>query len=371
MDKRFDSYQLGEAHTAMGQCIKFECPNGESDEVAQFIKEHVRRLDVAETGCLTTHGSRGRYSRYDLKQHKYTGGGSGGVCMYIEVLEIANPPDGRCGIVIHEYRSDRGNVFSEWKTLADAIDAFERLLRCGSGERESLFPTLNGFIRRIPCGFLQPWFYAVGHQLLVGDYAFPEHFVDDPVYIPGRRFVVRSGGFPQIKTCMGTMRTIIKRRRGFRSEEEDVSIRVVHWDDGTTWTDERGEPPKPLDESEVWIVEAIQQFQEFLAGRREVVTIQFLDGTVFEGRVKKRHRRQGCRREGKYKAIVFVEGDPQPREGWFDFKPTSKTPDAISFLKIKMDKPVTRVEITHFQPPGNHPRELRWSGVFRETEPMP
>ncbi len=365
MDERFDSYQHSETHTAVGQCIQFECPSGETEQVAQFVKEHVRKLQVAETGCSVTHGSYGGYSRYDLKQHKYAGGGNPGGGGYIEVLEIPNPPDGRCGFVVYEYNTSDGYAFTEWQTLVDALNAYERCWSA-AGQTGKVFPTLDGFIRRVPCGHLQPWFFAVGHQLLVGDYAFPEHFVDDPVYIPGRRFVVRSGGFPTIKTCMGTMRTIVERRRGYRSEAEDVSIRVVHWDDGTTWTDERGEPPKPLEEGDAWIVEAVQTFQEFLAGRREKVTIQLLDGTVFEGGIKRRGRKRRYQREGRYKAKIFVEGESNPREGWFDFKPTPETPDAIDYLKMKAGKPLTRVEISHFQPPGNHPRALRWSGVFRE-----
>ena len=43
----------------------------------------------------------------------------------IGVLEINNPPEGRCGIVVNEY--DCGDsVFTEWETLKNACDAFTR-----------------------------------------------------------------------------------------------------------------------------------------------------------------------------------------------------------------------------------------------------
>ena len=74
----------------------------------------------------------------------------------------------------------------------------------GSCDTAKEFSNLEGFKRRVVCNALTPWFYAIGDEELIGDYAFPEGFQDDPVYRLGKRFVVFDhDGVPEIKTCMG------------------------------------------------------------------------------------------------------------------------------------------------------------------------
>src|SRR3989344_5332267 len=131
--------------------------------VREFLATNVRTIRPPTTGLVIAQGGFGSCTRYEVVQHDYAGGGSG----YIEVLEIKNPPGGRWGIVINEHTRYKPSAFTEWETLEDARSAWEA--NWGSGNTENAFPTLTGFKRRIACGELTPWIYAIGDEQLVGD----------------------------------------------------------------------------------------------------------------------------------------------------------------------------------------------------------
>jgi len=237
---KFDTYTFSEGSTGIGQMVEFSCCPEDVGKVKEFLKT-IRTIDIPTTKRVNVvHGCYGRYTRFDIVQHKYAGGGNGSGGGYIEVLEIKNPPDGRCGIVIYEYSTHDNSVFYEFSNLPDAVLAFEKN-RGGSG-----FSKCEGFLRRVVCNrFYTPWFYAVGSQLLLDDFVFPNIIEEDPTFRYGRKFVVRDYyGLPTIKTCMGS-RLIRKDEYGGKTE----SSLLVLWEDGTVWDEYKcSERPRPLNE---------------------------------------------------------------------------------------------------------------------------
>lgn len=367
---RLSSYAYGEGRTGLGQLVEFTCPLELREQVKEFLEKNVRTIDIPTTGRVNiSHGGYGRYTRYDVTQHEYAGGGpeeSGGWC-YIEVLEVKNPPDERWGIVVHESASHGGASFTEWETLKDARVAFKR--HWGKDTRE-FFPKLEGFKRRVVCGSLTPWFYAIGNEHLLGDYAFPEGLQDDPVYRFGRQFVVfDEEGIPSVKTCMGTR--FFKRKRDYYPYEEK-QYRIVYWNDGTVW-DESGEQswwvvkygsPRPLEEGELWITEAVEQFHKLIAGSSDKFEVNFTDGNKFVGRVIKAESKSPCA-EGHYYLVVHLKGVKDPLQGWVrDFKPTPKAQNVVQFVTqcyAKQGKEVERVEIKQSKTKQGG---KKWAGVF-------
>lgn len=364
-DKKFSSYTHSDGRTGIKQRVSFTCCSEDVDEVKKFLREKVRTIEVETTHTVNvSHGGYGRYSRYQIVQHKYAGGGEGGCCGYIEVLEIKDAPKGRCPFVIHEWTSDRGECFTEWETLADALAAWEK--SWSSHSKPETFVGLHGFKRRVECGALSSWFYATGEEELIGDYAVPYGIEDDPVFRLGKKFVVvDSDGAVAVKTCMGTrfVREVPGDYYG-RSEQKVRVFRLVYWDDGTVW-DERyakERAPRLLDEKEVWIAEALAQFRAVLAGKQTGFTINFTNGTKFFGGIREGKPRANP--EGRYFAIVHLS-DGTKQEGWFNFKPTPDAPDAITFLNRAIEKKygvtVKKVTIKEKQ---TTKKGKKWAGVF-------
>jgi hypothetical protein len=359
--KCFSSTTFGEGRTGIGQMVEFTCLSDVKEQVVEFLRTNICRIDIPTTGRVNVaHGGYGQYTRYDIKQHKYAGGGSG----FIEALEIKNPPDSRWGIVINE-RVFGGNpsrsVFSEWETLENACDAFEG--NWSSRHTAENFPKLSGFKRLVVCGLLTPWFYAVGDEQLVGDYAFPEGLQDDSVYRFGRQFVVFDGdGIPVVKTCMGTR--FIRQKRDYHPYDE-YQYRLVYWDDGSVWDENRnGCSPRPLEEGELWIAEAVQQFCQLLAGKNTEFTINFTDGNKFVGRLVRAKRRVPCA-EGDYFVVVHLKGKKKPLQGWTGpFKPTPKTPDIVQYVIQRYAKGGQEVERVDVKECNTEKGGKKWVGVF-------
>jgi len=338
--KANDIYRFGEGRTGIGQAIEFTCPPGAEEEIRSFLQKKVRTINAPVTHRVNVpHGGYGQYTRYNIIQHRYAGGGSGGCCGFIEILEIKNPPDGRWGIVIHKYSSRDGSVFTEWEAIENAQAAFR-----GSEESSAL-----GFKRRVVCGALRPWFYAIGDELLVGDYTFPDGLQDDSVFRFGEKFVVFDyEGVWVIKTCMGT-RFIEERRENSESTKTEC-FRLVYWDDGSVWDERRGgKSPRPVEEGEEWITEAIQQFKEMLVGNNAGFTINFSDGNKFVGKLARPKNSFPCA-EGRYLVVVHFK-DGGSKEGWVeDFAPSKETPDIVQhiikgFANAKKSRVVNCVEI--------------------------
>lgn len=359
--KSLSHWTFSEVATAAGQRVEFTC-HPEDVEATKLALGQVRSVDLPVTHSANiAHGSFGGYSRYQVVQHKYAGGGEGGCCGYIEVLKIKNPPDGRSGNVIHEYNSREGNSFSEWKTLSAAKKAYERFMRSSGGKE---FSKLTGFIRYVECGVLTPWFYAIGEEELLGDYALPQNLSDDPVFRLGARFVVTdSDGCPQVKTCMGTR--WFEHTNDWDHSKIDRN-RIVYWDDGSTWRDDHhtGAAPRELAEGEEWITEAVGSFRELLSGQLTEFTIHFADGTKFVGKVVPENPRSLHKYTipGKYLARVQLKNEQKPREGAVDFEPTESYPDIVTFISGKFSgREIERIEILNGPQSRNN---KQWAGVF-------
>lgn len=357
----FGSRTYGEAKIPGGQVVEFCCRWKEAEAVRGFLQENVYSIDIPTTGQVNVpHGGYGVYTRYNVTQHEYAGGGGG----YIEVLEIVNPPDNRCGFVIHEYRSYQGRVFTEWKTVEEACAAWEQ--GCGGGETGEIFATLPGYKRRVPCGYLRPWFYAVGDELLMGDYAFPEGLQDDPVYRVGDRFVVYDeNDKPMIKTCMGTRARKVKREH---YPYREYLSRIVYWHDGTLWSDDssifysRCRQPRPLRHDELWVDEAMAQFEKLLTGASDTFVIPFTNGRKFVGRIVEDKSHKHCA-AGTYSLSVTL-GSGKVVTGAQEFVPTAEDPDIVTYVTKRFaehHKTVERIEVVKFTKDRGG---QEWGGVF-------
>jgi len=118
-------------------------------------------------------GGYGIDSIYNIVQHKYAGGGNTACGGYIEVLEIKDPPNNRCGIIIHEYLAHIGHTFTEWQSLEYALSAYDKSWTWKDTCNSS--PSLPGFVRYVFCGQQMPWFYA--DDDIVGDYVPPKGYL--------------------------------------------------------------------------------------------------------------------------------------------------------------------------------------------------
>lgn len=370
-DRKWMSYRYGEGTTGLGQVIHFTCPPDDVEEVRTFLRERVRDIEIPSTRQVNvSHGGYGRYSRYQITQHKYAGGGpgEGGGWGYIEVLEISNPPDDRHGIIIHEASSFRGASFTEWETVEDALAAFEK--NWGGKDTTEVFSTLKGFKRRVFCGSLSPWFYAIGDQALLGEYCFPEGLQDDPVFQFGNRFVVYdSNGIPGIKTCMGTR--MIKHKED-RHPYEEKFYRIITWSDGSVWDESNRHPwwrnekypqPRLIRDDELWIDDAIRQFEMILSGHTTNFSLNFLDGSKLTGKITPpRPLKESA--EGKYFVVVNIKGG-EIKKGWVnDFKPSPEFPSIIDRVKKGLEAQgheIEKIEITDSKVEAGG---KKWKGVF-------
>lgn len=113
-----------------------------------------------------THGCYGWSTYFNIIQHKYVGG-EGGFC---EMLEIEDPPDGRCGFVINQYGRGAGYKVWEYPTLEDVMVVWP-----------STFPPIQDVdlmsqgncIRDLDWSgaSMAPWFYArVEEEVPEGDF---------------------------------------------------------------------------------------------------------------------------------------------------------------------------------------------------------
>ncbi len=361
----------GEAHTASGQIISFwfdDRKEGVSTEIKAALA-NAWDASVPESHLTNAeHGCFGRYSRYRFKQHKYAGYEEG--AGYTELLEITNAPDGRCGIVIHSYWAFKGEEeFIEWENLEDARRAWKEEWNKIVRPRKEELEKMPGFRRFVPCGALSPWFYAVGNQELIGDYVFPEGLQDDPVFSFGRKFVLSREDGETIKTCLGCrfLHDLTPEYNLGDRERRDTFYRLVYWDDGTVRKIQENESdlPRPLDDSELWIFEAMKEFRRLLSGRIREFTIRFFSGGNFTGAFKP-EKSPAHSPEGDYLLAANLEGEEENKRGWItDWKPTNENPNVIQFAKQKLEKKtgkkVLRIEIIKKRVKTGG---QQWAGVF-------
>jgi len=255
-------------------------------------------------------------------------------------------------------------VFTEWATLEKAKSAFEK--NFSESNTEEAFQKLSGFKRRVVCGLMTPWFYAVGDQELFGDFTFPEGLQNDPTYKLGQRFIIEDySGDLILKTCLGCRHYIITETHHPYTEHNH---RIVQWDDGTFWDDISGSIGKsirPLRDDELWIDEAIQQFHRLLLGKSKAFTINFIDGSKFIGRIKPPAEHKGLlTEEGKYYIIAHLKGENEIKKGWVDFKPNRVAPNLLKYITLKgkeKGRSVERIEVKDQEVTRGG---KKWSGVF-------
>lgn len=375
--KDFSITTYSEVCTAGGQMVTIQCRSEDVEKITEILKEDIKYIDVPVTGRVknVSHGGYGRYTRYDIAQHKYAGGDceSGGDGGFIEALEIKNPPENRCGFIIHEYNSGTGSIFYEFSSVEEIIKAWEENWGNMRNRLES-FKKYKGFKRKVECRELNPWFYAIGDELLIGDYAVCSGMEDDPVYRLGKKFIVYDkydeDAVPTIKTCLGT--------KVFKEETDDgygrktgISMeRIVHWDDGTVWRDDfrnSYKTPRVLEEGEAWIEKAVIHFKELLIGKRTKFSIKFTNGDAFHGTLKTL-RKNKCSPEGRYtiSARVKFKDKQEVKEGYVDFVPKKDFPDIITWVTEGLK--AKGYEVISIEVKGKKVERggKKWSGVFFE-----
>ncbi len=254
-----------ELNTGGGQFLSVTCRPEDADKIKDFFKS-VKRVEIPDAKTVTLgHGAYGAYSRYQIVQHKYVGAGYPGNGGFIEVLEIKNPPENRCGTIINVL-GNNGYFFYEFRSLESAIKAYD-------GEKISFFdgavpkdPTGIGLIRKVVCGWFDPWFYAVANQALFGDFVFPNTIgIDHPIFRFGKKFVVADyAGHKEIKTCIAVSEEEEERY----SDGKKQKYLIVWWNDGTYWSESSDffNRPRFLEEKDLWIQDAIDAFRKVLSG---------------------------------------------------------------------------------------------------------
>lgn len=359
---------VSEARTADGDTISFKAHPDDVERIKEAIAL-MSGIALPTTGRVVSHGGFGSYTRFLVFQHKY-GGGQGG---YVELLEISDPPDGRCGIVIHRYDASKGSDFFEFRSLEEALSAWEACWNSPKGF--SAAKEQPGCLRRVRCTFWKPWFYAVGDQLIEGDLVAMDIDREDPRFPVGRKFLIWdiAGKRPEIKTCVGAMRR-------FGNDKPRCSICgklgeavIAFFSDGTYWRSDAGgfcPDPIPLEDDQLWICEALDELRRLLAGFSERFEISFFDGSKFVGRFVPKDK-SGRQPEGEYYAKVKME-DGRIREGSFPFKPTKEeSPTVKAFLEAEFSKNGHRVEILALNRVRSKPSGRKWPGVYPVPEGWP
>ncbi len=347
-----------EAKTGGGQMLEIRCRPEDEGKVKKALGD-IESIDIPFTKQVKSigHGCYGKYTRYDIIQHEYAGGHGG----YMEVLEIKNPPDGKCEFVIHEYFGGCGSRFWEFTELEYAIAAWKKDWTDLSRARD--LSKIKGLIRAVKCGCLSPWFYAVADQFLMGDFVFPDVVAEDPIFRFGRKFVINDDGIFTIKTCMGVYNRIYESDYDRKKKE----YKRVYWDDGTFndyWNnDDCRRNLKPLDDNQLWVVEAMDRFRELLNGDRKGFTIEFQDGGKFIGQWKAANPKDKTV-AGRYKVSLTLESGKK-MEGEFDFEPTKDVPTVMDCLKKQAEKKGVKIEKIHSLARNRSGfAGKKWAGVF-------
>jgi hypothetical protein len=271
----------------MDRVVKVSCLPESVDKVKEALLD-IKTIDFpVSRSTIMEHGGYGRITRFKTKQHKYAGGGYGSCGGYVEVLEIEDPPDGRCGIIINEYDGQKGFRFHKFRCLEDALAAWKISLY--------RFDNAPGYIETVVCGELDPWFYAVANQALYDEFAFPNWVCDDPIYRPGKWFIVNDDVMEvdEPKLCMGMHR--------IGKEKDYIS---VWWSDGTTSRGNRSrldgcarpvefrfnDPEQSTMPEILWMQEAYDFMKEVVRGQVDGVAIETPDGTIITVKTQRKSR---------------------------------------------------------------------------------
>lgn len=372
-ENRSRIYTYREVRTASGQLVTVRCAPGDADRIEEFFRTGaIDSVELPATkGTLVGHGSYGAYSRYVVTQHRYSGAsGDSGGWGFIEVLTIDDPPHDKHGIVMFEDGThlSGGAVFTEWETLDHALAAFDATVRHRMADGQ--ISKQPGFKRRVDCGKLTPWFYAVGEEELHGDYVLPCGLEDDPVFRLGRQFVVDDEHGEAVKTCMGCR--FVEERVTPRWYQSDTSRtmrwRLVYWDDGTCWSESLGSSsgrcaPRPLEPGERWVTEALRLVRRILSGYATRFEVNFTNRTKFVGRIIQTRSKQPCA-AGDYLVVVYY-GDDKRKEGWvYGFVPSAEDPDIITHVARRFEDDGHTVHLVQVVRAEVEQGGKKWAGAF-------
>ncbi len=348
--KAYKATKFGEGQTTDGQLVRFRVEVdsiGDTEAVpraqeALALFSHLDTVQSLPTTRNIQHGGYGQYTRYDIDQLEYWGGGG-----FAEALHIKDAPEGYHPIVTYSMfprEGGRDAYFVEWKDEASALAGLRRFANQATFEQipededES-----KGFIRAVNLGSLQPWFYAVGDAQLMGDYVFPEHLAGHPVFTPGRQFIVPTKEFwldkvahTTVKTSMGayTREVPTKKYNGWGYDDGDPQIHTtVQWNDGslTEITPETPQQLLPIPiETQPWVAEAYKGVQAALAGKALGFTVNFADGSKFVGRFVEAPEKKSDPEGDYFVRVSMVDGST--REGRVTFSPTAELPSVQSYV---------------------------------------
>lgn len=309
---------------ANGKVYSLWCESGEEEVVKKAFK-NISGLQERVTQPVEGGSSWKNLvpSRYSVKEHEYSGSGHPGAGGYIQILEVEDAPDNRQPIVTFWHKESGLEIssgFTEWESIEYAKSAFKMHFPWRIDFKK--VKKMPGFVRNVESNYLIPWFYAVGKQIIIGDYVFPENLQNDPVYKIGRKFVLTEyNGKTSIKTCLGC----------FFSRDK----REVIWEDGTTWSDWRySGNPVPLEETP--FKSNLSSIVRCLNESKESFDIFLSDGRILKGRMEKQANKNLA---GDYRVRVFLKdffSSPETEE--IEFEPTRECPTILRYLQKKYRK---------------------------------
>jgi hypothetical protein len=372
MSDKFNTYTYIEPVTGGGQ-REVTCHPDDVEKVKAFLKEFVKSVHIPTNKTNVGHGGYGRYSRYKIKQHKYAGGGHGGCGGFIEVLEIENPPEGRCGIVLHEDIDDyshRGATFWEFDSLEEAKKAFEH--SWSSSDKKRRYEKAK---REVHTGFFSPWFYAVGDQMLLGDMVLPDYGLEsDTEFISGKKYVVyvdeycddQKSKIPCVKTCFGCFHIKDKELDMYGREKGEKVTKVVLFDDGYMWDECKNfsRRPRLALMKEAGFMGIMDQMMRLLAGKVKNFTVKFSNGGKFVGKYIPPADKD---EKGAYtvKAIFRAKstGKEEEKTGSVDFVPSEETPTVVKFVEVECKKKgLDLVKVLGYK----RASEYGWDGLYKD-----
>lgn len=338
----YRSVSTQEVSTGKGTLVKLTGPDDLVEKAAKIIPL-LKDIELPHTQWVDVPGSRlrRRYSRFNIIEHKVKGTDDL-LCHAGHIYEIKDGPEDKVPIVIDNYTS-----FSEWTDLKSAKAALELMDKQTLRHKDIEQSPLPGQLRVVNCYPFDPWYNAIGNQIIVGDIVFPDGFQDDPVYKAGKSFVVYDGdGNPSIKICLGCRLERYHDNGSLQSRPHVPVFRTVYFEDGTVWNESRsvGKPPRPLAGNEIWIADVLGQVQRLLLGGILNFKVPLVDDMNFIGRLS---GRQGLTLEGTYYARVSFE-DGTKEEGYFDFKPYGDFPTVEDYLRAQYKrgrKTVSKLEV--------------------------
>jgi len=89
---------------------------------------------------------------------------------------------------------------------------------------------------------------------------------------------------------------------------------------------------RPVNESELWAVQAIERFRKVIAGRLKNFSITLPNGFRFEGKIKPPKKKDNL--AGEYSAKVIDPKNGQEREGKFKYNGKSESVHAFILSKL-------------------------------------